>query len=207
MKKRNLIALAAMGLFTFGCAESPTSTESAALDAPTLNWMNNPDNGNPRIFRYEDHLATSWTDPKTGLRATHTTFPIGNEPDCGPQGLLEPLDRQDVGAEDLNDFLASWFHSNAKGEVWVIVRDVNAAGDCYGNELVGQGTAAFHYTDNDVFSPFSNTRNNVNAWGFTAQGTVTTVGGEELKYTGQMHAVYDPQKDEVISRTAKVHLR
>ncbi len=56
MKKRNLIALAALGLFTFGCAESPTSTEGAALDAPTLNWMNNPDNGNARIFRYEDHV-------------------------------------------------------------------------------------------------------------------------------------------------------
>jgi len=39
MKKRNLFALAAMGLFTFGCSEAPTSTE-ADLDAPAFRGGN-----------------------------------------------------------------------------------------------------------------------------------------------------------------------
>ena len=34
--KRNLIALAALGLFTFGCAESPTSTQADLADAPAF---------------------------------------------------------------------------------------------------------------------------------------------------------------------------
>ena len=34
MKKRNLVALAALGLFTFGCAESPTETQADLAATP-----------------------------------------------------------------------------------------------------------------------------------------------------------------------------
>jgi hypothetical protein len=185
-------------------------------DGPAFSWMNNPDNGNLRIYRYESDFAISWTDAKTGLRATHTTYPIGAEPDCGPQGLLDPIAAQDVGLEDVDDFLASWFHSQAQGDVWLIVRDVNQAGDCYNNLLVGQGTANIRYTDNDVFAWYPAwqdpptgepaLRQNNNSYGFMANGSVTTVDGEVLRYSGHLRIVWDPQAGKTYTETAKVNV-
>ena len=155
-------------------------------------------------------LTLSWTDPKTGLRATHTNFPIGTEPDCGPQVDLDPMDAQDVGLPDVNDFLASWLRTNAKGEVWLIVRDVNQAGDCYDNALVGQGTATFHYVDNDVFAgypPGNSLRQNNNAWGYTAEGTLTAVSGKEMRYSGHYRIVWDPQGFKNTNGSVEVNLR
>lgn len=217
------VALLLVPLLLLACDRQPAAP--AVDDGPSFNWMNNPDIENLQIHRFMDHYAVSWTDPKTGLRATHTTYPIGDEPDCSPQGLLDDLvDLQDVGIYE-DDFLTSRIRSMLQGEdVWLIVRDVTQAGDCYGNALVGQGTARIRGTDNDVLAwyPVFETgepslRNNNNAYGWSAHGNLTTVGGEVLQYNGHFREVWDPQNswydpitDElyvhVLNMTAKVNL-
>jgi hypothetical protein len=165
-----------------------------------MNWMNNPENGNVRIERFEEEFATSWTDPRNGLRATHTTFPIpfmgAAEPDCGPQAELDPLDVQDVGLFIVGDeFFLSWLRRNEKGGLWVIIRDVNQPGDCYGNKLIAEGPGAMHYTDNDLFG-VQEGDNNANAWGFGGSGVLTTPDGQKLRYSGHARFTAGPQLDE-----------
>jgi hypothetical protein len=173
------------------CREEPAAPTRDA--APTFNFMNNPDNGNIRIVRYETGFAFSWTDPNTGLRATHTTFPIadidGNpETDCGPQEVLDPVAEQDVGL--LQDPASiSRIRANVKGPVWIIIRDVNQAGNCFGNKLIAQGTGQIHYTDNDIFGAGPE-GGNTNAFGFMGQGTVTTVDGSRRHYNGALHYTF-----------------
>jgi len=194
-----VFALALVSVLLYACGQ-----EQAALapNGPQFDWMNNSDNGNLRISRYGADWAISWTDLKTGLRATHTTFPIGfgnppvPEPDCGPQQALDPIPEQDVGLPDANDFLLTWLRSNSKGEVWIIVRDMNQTGDCYGAALVAEGTGSFHYTDNDIFAAYpedGSIRSNNNAWGIMAQGLLTGVTGEAMRYSGIYRVTWDPQ--------------
>ena len=148
--------------------------------------MNNPDNGNPRIVRFgESFFAVSWTDPDNGLRATHTNFPIGVEPDCGPQELLDPVDVQNVGLL-VDPFFESQIRANVQGPAWVIVRDVMQAGDCYGNKLVAEGMGNVHYTDNDIFFVGPEAPN-ANAWGFRGNGVLTTPAGGRVRYNGHSH--------------------
>jgi hypothetical protein len=156
--------------------------------------MNNPDNGNVRIARYGTHWAYSWTDPRTGLRATHTTFPLGTESACGPTSALDPLSQQDVGLVDPYDFLLSWLRTDIKGQIWIFVRDTNRPGDCAGNALVAQGVGSFHYTDNDPFAWYpGSTRANDNTFGFMAEGRLTGVDGRALQYSGTNRISWDPQ--------------
>jgi hypothetical protein len=43
-----------------------------------------------------------------------------------------PIAFQDVGIIDAHDFFASFLHTNAAGGVWIVVRDLNQPGDCFG---------------------------------------------------------------------------
>jgi hypothetical protein len=169
-------------------------------ETPAQNWMNNEDNGNVRIQRFGEDFAISWTDPRTGLRATHTTFPIPfngeAELHCGPQGVLDPLDVQDVGLfVEGDEFFLSWLHRNERGGLWVIIRDVTQSGDCYGNKLIAEGLGTMHYTDNDVFG-FQPGDKNANAWGFGASGVLTTPDNQQLRYDGHARFTAGPQLDD-----------
>ncbi len=159
-------------------------------DGPVFNWMNNPDNGNFRIFRSQQHIIACWTDSKTGLRGCHATVPLGggSEPDCGLQHLSDPADWQQVLVdEDVFRVVA-----NAIGAVWITVRDLNTPGDCFGAALVAEGWGTMHYTDNDQFGTVVN---NTNAWGFMAAGDLTTTGGDPAKYNGHARFNFTFDKD------------
>jgi hypothetical protein len=140
--------------------------------APTVNTSPDfvsADINKNTVIRFQNHLATSWTDPTNGLRATHTTFPIPldgePEPDCGPQDDLAPIDFQQVGVVDPVDFFASELHINGSGPVWVI----------------GPGT--IRYLDNGAFGVAPG-ETGANSWGFIASGTLTTPDGRQLSYQG-----------------------
>jgi len=92
--------------------------------------------------------------------------------------------------------------------VWLIIRDVKQPGDYYGAMLVGQGTATVRYTDTDLFAwyrepPLPPLRQNDNAYGFTAEGMLTTVSGATLKYSGHLRIVWDPQGDKHFNATGR----
>jgi len=87
------VALALILLVLLACGQEPTAI---GPNGPEFDWMNNPDIGNLRVTRYgATDFAVSWTDPSTGLRATHMTFPLLAT--CGPQVVLDPLSAQDIG--------------------------------------------------------------------------------------------------------------
>jgi hypothetical protein len=178
------------------CENSALEGPSSSPPEPAFDWTNNPDVGNVRIARYGTYFAISWTDPQTGLRATHTNFPLGTEPGCGPGSDLDPLSQQDVGLVDPNDFLLSWLRTNLKGKVWIFVRDTNEPGDCAGDALIAEGIGSLHYVDNDPFAwyqPDGSTRQNDNAFTLMAEGRLTGVGGGTMEYSGLWHFAWDPQ--------------
>jgi hypothetical protein len=186
-----LSAVAGVATLLIACQGEPVAPTRNA--APTFDFMNNPDNGNIRIVRHGTDIAVSWTDPKTGLRATHTTFPIpfngSPETDCGPQSALDPVAQQEVGLL-VDPVFLSQIRANAKGTVWIIIRDVNQPGDCYGNKLIAEGTGELHYTDNDTWGAGPE-GGNTNAFGWMAQGTVTSVDdGSELRYNGALRYTF-----------------
>ena len=178
-----LIASVVTGLSA--CDRQPVAPSDP--EAPAYNWMNNPDVGNIRITRFEEGFIACWSDATNGLRACHSTIPLGDGTlSCGPQAVLDPIQVQQVGLIDELDFFASWLHHNTKGTVWITVRDLTQPGDCAGNRLVAEGWGTVHYTDNDLFGTAPGDRN-ANAWGFIASGKLTAPDGETVGYTGQTH--------------------
>jgi hypothetical protein len=192
-------------LLLVACDQPPT--EPVALEQPSYDWMNNPDNGNLRVFRYETHRILCFTGVGSTLRACHSTGPLGGpmpDADCGPQEMLEPLSTQEIGEFDVNDVVGSWLHANQKGAVWITVRDVNTTGDCFGNRLVAEGWGSFHYTDNDLFGSGPDDQN-ANAWGFVMNGRLTRPDGSMAVYQGRNQFVFNEQQlVRVISSTTVI---
>jgi hypothetical protein len=174
------------------CSEQPTTTPETGIRSVAgpmaADFMNNPDNGNPRIYRNQVDFGVSWSDPTTGLRATHWTFEA--QAGCGdwPSGVM---DLQEVSS-DPTDFFASRVNANGLAKVWIKVRDTNQPGDCFGNLLVAEGPGTLHYTDNDEYAYVPNDRNSKDAYGFMGQGTLTTPEGRNVQYSGHWRSVYDP---------------
>jgi len=119
---------------------------------PAFDWMNNPDNGNFKVYREGSNWLACFTDPANGLRACHATVPLnnGNEPDCGLQQVEAPVSYQDVGFF-VGYNAESWLHAVAKGDAWITIRDTNTPGDCSGDLLVVEGWGRTSYNDNDYF--------------------------------------------------------
>jgi hypothetical protein len=153
---------------------------------PLYDWMNNPDNGNVRIVRFEEEFAISWSDAANGLRATHATVPLGDL-DCGPQDVLDPISNQLTGNIDPDEFFDSWFRMNSQGTVWITVRDLNQPGNCFGALLVAEGWGEISNTDNDIFG-LTPGQHNANVWGSMAHGKLTTPDGESVEYAGHFRA-------------------
>jgi len=178
------LLLALIPFLVVACDQAPVepSARQAAADL-SFDWMNNPDVGNLKVYRYEDGMAACWTDPTNGLRACHATVPLagGSEPDCGLQAPSDPGAWQQVLVDDE----AFRVITNAFGRVWVTIRNTGAAGECFNSELVAEGWGTMRYGDNDTFGVGAH---DANTWGFTASGDLLTPGGEALGYNG--HARY-----------------
>lgn len=160
------------------------------VEQPAFNFLNNPDNGNFRIWRFQDAILTCWTDPGSGLRACHATVPLGggSDPDCGLQSPADPIAWQMVVVDEEAVRVAA----NVLGDVWITVRNTNVAGVCFGSDLVAEGWGSLHYTDNDAFGVGSN---NANQWGFTASGLLTTPAGDLATYAG--HARFNWNQNQL----------
>ena len=166
-----------------GCGREASMPSAPA--APAFDFSNNPDNGNPRIFRYQDEFGVAWTDPGSNLRVTHWSTRFQVEPGCGDFEGVGPIAFQEVGLIDLADIFASQIRLNAKGTVWIIVRDLNQPGNCFGAALVAEGWGSVHYNDNDAFG-LDPDHSNANAWGYTGDGILTTPAGDVVRYNGHL---------------------
>lgn len=171
-------------LALLACSPEPEATPTSPRPAFAL--ANNPI-GDPSVYRYEDEFAVAWTDPGNGLRATHWSSRFFVEPGCGNfEG--GPIGYQEVGLIDADDFFASQIRANVMGPVWIIVRDLNQPGDCFGNKLIAEGWGQAHYTDNDVFG-LDSEHANANAWGYMGEGKLTAPDGSTRRYAGHLRIV------------------
>jgi hypothetical protein len=79
-------------LLLLACEREPVAP--AVDESPTFNYMNNPDNGNPQVWRNESDAAYRWFDGS--LRATVTTVPLVGQGTCGPASSLDVWQWQDL---------------------------------------------------------------------------------------------------------------
>lgn len=187
-------SLAAMVLVaaTVACDQSmPTQpTSDAAAPAPMLNFTNNPDNGNGRIFRTETGgVGFGILDPNSPLLAVLSTVvfcDIGVPHTVSIQEVYETPDNPLVGqvrlliqAKDIN--------------MWIV--DTSQPGDCFGGELVASGTGSVIQTENG--------RNTIGA---TGHGKLTGIGGERLNYSATLRIVWDTDDFSTKSFTMKFNL-
>lgn len=201
MRKCMLVLLA---LFAIACDKQPVAP--IAADSPSFDFMNNPDNGNLRIYRYESGWRNCWTDFSNGLRVCNATYPINPvaEPDCDLQQAMWPTERQEVGLIDPDNFLDSELHAVMKGDVFITVRNTTVAGTCYNNELVAEGWGKLQNTDNDLLGT-SPEEHNANAFGFLSHGLLTTPAGEQVSYMGHVRWLYSNTTGlKLLARTVTV---
>jgi hypothetical protein len=191
-------------LLIAACGQEPAEPAGAPVQAsdagPSFSWMNNPDNGNINIFRFEDGYAICWNDSETSLRACHSTLPLGGgtEPDCGLQGDEEPVAQQWAQTgENVRMVL--------QGPVWITVRDLAQAGDCFDALLIAEGPGSLYGTDNDLFGVDPDA-SNTNAWGWSATGALTTPGGAEVGYSGHARSMFSERGDfKSLSADVNIH--
>jgi hypothetical protein len=172
------------------CDQQPAAptADQAVAEAPAFNWTNNPDNGNFKVYRDAFGLRFCWSDPDSGLRVCHATYPLGEpEPDCDLQQVEAPLAYQDVGWLDPDlGFCDYDIKVHQQGAVWITIRDTNTAGECVGDALVAEGWGKIRINDNDACGVEPDDPS-VNVWSFRAQGKLTAVGGETVNYNGLAH--------------------
>lgn len=194
MRKSLIVVLA---LLAFACDKQPTAPSSST---PVFNYMNNPDNGNFKLVRFQLGYAFCWTDPSNGLRVCNNTVPMGStgnrDPDCGLQAAIDGIDHQHLIVQDNVDPYAAEIHLNDMGDVWVTVRDMTQPGTCFNTRLVAEGLASFHLVDNDMMGTVAGERN-TNTWGYNVEGMLTTPEGQLVHYLGQARFL----ENERISRT------
>lgn len=183
------LLLSLIGIVAVSCDQKlvEPGADQAVAEAPSFDWMNNPDNGNVKIYRsYEDFTLCISFDNLPNIRACHSNLPLGGEePDCGLQQAEAPNSYQDVSSFKEDEFFDNDFHMVRKGDVWVTVRDQSQAGDCFGDALVAEGWAKYVGTDNDIFGAGDD--KHTNSWSNSFTGKLMTPGGEEVSYsaTGQ----------------------
>lgn len=173
-----LTFLSAAAACTEGPAE-PVSNEddgvASVASAATLdNFLNNPDNGNERIFRVEDQVFLILFDdtPGSTLAAVHSSFP-----QCG--GSPVPVSLQEI-LHNPDDPLAGRVNVLLQAtDVNIRIIDTADPGSCFGNRLVAGGTGRLQITDNDLFVEG---KSSANAFGFMANATLTTPSGATAHY-------------------------
>lgn len=172
------IALVAAPIIFAACREAPVAPNTPA---PLASWMNNPDNGNLTIMRFEHYSANSWTDPTNGLRATHADYPVTSA--CGEIPFLDPIDHQWAGSFDFR------LNLNEMGPVTIIIRDMTQPGDCVGRRLVAKGLGRYHYTDNNMAGMGPDNPPN-NSFGYMAEGELTAPDGSKVHYNGAVRVTW-----------------
>lgn len=198
-------------LFLLACGEEPATP--TLEQGPSFNFMNNPDNGNPRIARYGDVFGLLIVDETHGLFSLQAAW--DRQFGCvGTPEIYTLMDVQDI-LENPDDPAAGRIVDlvQAQGIYIAVYQDYDAwaasdfdCADLFARKL-GEGTGKVIYTDNDLLV-YLRPNSNANAYGFTAQGAVSLVGGGTAKYKGVLRCVWDGEDGSRINRCkARIDLR
>jgi hypothetical protein len=194
-----MLALPVLPLF-FACGNQPTAPDGSSLLSPSFSFGNNPDNGNPRIVRFERVFALLLTDPQTNLFAIHagSDDQLAWQLGCsGPPDFLNLVDVQQV-VHDPDDPTAGQINGlTLAREIYIAVfqgfDDWAASGfDCadLASRLLADGHGNMTLTDNDIFA-FLRENTNANAFGFVVQGNLDRVDGGGAHYNAVSKCVWD----------------
>src|SRR5574341_225859 len=174
------------------CADRTTSTAVRAGPALSFDFINNPDNGNPRIVRFGDRFGFLLIDAEANLfslqAGTNRQF-----------GCVDPptyLTFHDVQQILLNpdDPLAGAIHELRilEDAYLAVYQGPFPFSDCadLASRKLAEGFGSFRNTDNDL-APFLRDHQNFNAFGFVAEGRLQRVGGGTAHYNGVSKCVWD----------------
>lgn len=190
--KWKVIVLALPVALLVACKDQPSAPRQQT-PAIAADFMNNPDNGNPRIWRYGNSVWwIYWEDGRYGAWHISGPYRIGMDPAvCGPDhGYF--TEGQIVWPEQ-EEWWTSIVHSHDMGDLWVVILDKETPGDCLGKAVVAQGPATFRaiYTDaGDAWFGIDNGRANSSIMNFASEGDLTTPAGGTVRYNGHLHLTW-----------------
>jgi len=185
------LALTLVPLLLVACGREPAAPATAP-NGPAFDFINNPDNGNPRIVRFGDRVGFLLVDAEANLfslqAATNRQFGCVN-----PPTYLTFHDVQQI-LENPDDPEAGQIHELRilKDAYIAVFQGPYPFSDCadLASRKLAEGFGSFRNTDNDLVI-FLRETNNFNAFGFVAQGTLQRVGGGTAHYNGVSKCVWD----------------
>jgi len=185
------LALTLVPLLLVACGREPAAPATAP-NGPAFDFINNPDNGNPRIVRFGDRVGFLLVDAEANLfslqAATNRQFGCVN-----PPTYLTFHDVQQI-LENPDDPEAGQIHELRilKDAYIAVFQGPYPFSDCadLASRKLAEGFGSFRNTDNDLVI-FLRETNNFNAFGFVAQGTLQRVGGGRAHYNGVSKCVWD----------------
>ena len=185
------LALTLVPLLLVACGREPAAPATAP-NGPAFDFINNPDNGNPRIVRFGDRVGFLLVDAEANLfslqAATNRQFGCVN-----PPTYLTFHDVQQI-LENPDDPEAGQIHELRilKDAYIAVFQGPYPFSDCadLASRKLAEGFGSFRNTDNDLVI-FLRETSNFNAFGFVAQGTLQRVGGGTAHYNGVSKCVWD----------------
>jgi len=182
------------------CTDRSTPTAG-----PSFDFMNNPDNGNPRILRFGSTAGFLIVDVEHNLFSLQagTSRQFG----CAPATVFDVMSVQWI-LENPDDPLARIMETRLGEDVYIAVyRGPFPFADCADlmSRKIAEGTGNFVNTDNDL-NPFLRDDNNHNAFGFTAQGRLVTPTSDVLQYNGVSKCVWDGHDGATVKCVDRINL-
>jgi len=181
--------------------------DPAAPGGPSASVSWNPDNGNPRIIRFQDNTGfllidpvtdvfsiQSWGDGQLGCNAPPTLYSYEDA-----QGILHPDGQINVLEMGRGIYIAVFRGWSAWAATGL------DCGDLFPRK-VAEGSGGIVFTDNDYDAPFRDSHNS-DAYGFTATGQLALVGGGKVAYTGVSRCEWDGDTGARARCTDRIDLR
>jgi len=187
------------------CTERPGPT--AVRGGPSFDFVNNPDNGNPRILRFGSTAGWVIVDVESNLFSLQagTNRQFG----CHAADVFDVMSVQRL-LSNPDDPIARAMEVRLGQDVYIAVfQGPFPFTDCADlmSRKIAEGTGHFVNTDNDL-APFLRDHNNSNAFGFTAQGTLYLVDGSgRVHYNGQSKCVWDGTDPTTLKCEDKINLQ
>ena len=220
--RADLIALpvvfAAICLVISGCDKTTQDPVSSGKrtpgSGPNFTFINNPDNGNPRIVRFGSLAGFLLVDDKANLFSLQagTNRQFG----CVTPDFFSFMDVQRILHNPEDPLLGQINEVRLGRDIYIAVfqgpfgtlpprGDPSFCAELLSRKLA-EGFGNFTNTDNDLF-PFLRENNNANAFGFVAQGKLERVGGGRAHYNGLSKCVWDGQDLASLKCTDKINFR
>jgi hypothetical protein len=196
MRWRIPLALVLLAFVAVSCDQQPVEPigEQSVAEAPTFDFTNNPDNGNPRIFRYENQSLSTWVFPADVTPDGEAWILVEGIDDfnemffCGGDGTDTPASVQEVYIDER--IIVNLMRKKSPAYAFHLDDfEANYWCNLSGYELAA-GAANWKYNDNDATVVTSN-----NVWSGLLNAQLEDVATGE-KYHAHCSFTYQIQDGE-----------